>query len=886
MRLNLEDVHFRGPQVFDPTGDNPLCDAPVTQWLFRADPNTPDDYRFAGMVKADGISTGKFTNQVPNGRGPFPGKGGVLRNVRNVPELGVDVCYNPMSGLPQAINVTQMDDVQINYCSAVNLGGAFYLSFRENQPFDGFQHLCWEEDIWGDWDHGWTTSYGQNEAAQEFQKGRLVGNVQTGGGCLSGIDLGNPHVDHFQAAVAAGTNGGGRLMFAANANCIGALKGRPQRGMAQQMFGGGVSFPQIKVFKSLALNSREKGFNLPSRSYHVEDVQTLAVKGAPEICDRTADGTAEGKVPNASGNGMWFNTELGKVSSKGLVRRCNAKDFSIGTPPANPRFIGCHPTGPIRTDLPTTIAPNANIEYRTIAEAYANCRMPHWPEDIDQYLLSWSDFSNLMISAQPAPSENVAKGAIGVLSAPERLDIGDFDSLAPIEIVTPGLEWRMLDYVGTTPTTGFTAAAGTVKDGQHLQLRANASATAGRPQDYYYKVGDQLQKWTIVTAGDAKYPGARKTTVGAGQWSKTAAGPLIASPTTTQQKKGIIYLQWSVDDPGTYVSSAQFFSGSSGRTLRTEITTTAASGYSINFGFGTSGGSTIGGQNTGPLTYGKRYEAYFVVDLTLATANSGLVVREWGTSNFAKQWTTTNNNTGSLIAWEYNHTAGTTDGQGLRLGQPVPMTLYCVAVCAGESLTQDAGLDDGSRVLYDPGSFPPERMGWRGMGLIDNRPAIFILGKTTVSNTGSHPGAWGLTAAAGSLVDVGGVTWEHAPGVGPQLALAIDDMPAVIDEGDTFDVTVRATGSNEALTFTPSLSAGLSLIGGPTFTMAENARTATFQVKANARGSRSVSITNNVGYLNPDQEAPAPVGKTISFIVEPDEGFGDPYMASLRVAPA
>lgn len=880
MALYLEDIHFRGPRVFDPSGDNALCDSPVNQYAYSG-----SDYRYFGMIRADGTSDANFLSKLATGRGPWPGKGGALRNIRNVVigGSGVDVCYNPMNALPQAVNVVQMDNVSINYCSVENLGGGFYVTGKENVPFTGVQKHCWEENLWGDWDHGWTTSYGQTEANQEFQLARSVGNIQTGGGCLSGLDLGNPHVDHFQGYIGGGTNSCMRLMFAANANFIGGIIGQPQRGAAQQMFGGGVSYGQVKVFKSLAINTREKGFNLPSRSYHLEGVQTLAIMKAPDLLDVTSGNV----TPNASGNGMYFNSETGKVTSKGLVRNCNAKDFQpagVGLP-VYPRYIGCRPTGAIRSALPTTIAPNANVDQRSVAEAYTNCRQPDWPEDIDQYLLSWSDFSNLLIVAQPAASENVAKGTTGVLSAPERLSIGDFDTTASIEIVTPGLEWRMMDYVGATATTAFSTSPGTVKDGQHLQLRANAAASAATPKDYYYKVGGQLQKFTIITAGEAKYPAAKKTTVGTGQWAKTAAGALITSPTSDQQKKGMIYLRWSVDDPLSYTTSAQFFSGASGRTMRTEITTTAG-GYSINFGFGTSGGSSVGGQSTGNLTYGKVYEAFFVVDLTIATANSGIVVREVGTANIPKPWTTTNATVANLIAWEYNHTAGTTDGSGLRLGQPVAMTLYCAGVWAGEALSQDAGLDDGSRVLYDPGSFPPERMGWRGTGLSGNRPAIFILGKTAVANTGALGGAWGLTAAAGSLTDVGGVTWENAPGVGPQLALTVDDMPTAINEGDTFDVTVRALGSNEALSITPSLSAGLSLVGGPSFPMGENAKVATFQVKATGRGARSISVANNVGYVNPDQ-ATAAVGKMVSITVLPADGFaGDPHQAGARFAPA
>ena len=156
-------------------------------------------------------------------------------------------------------------------------------------------------------------------------------------------------------------------------------------------------------------------------------------------------------------------------------------------------------------------------------------------------------------------------------------------------------------------------------------------------------------------------------------------------------------------------------------------------------------------------------------------------------------------------------------------------------------------------------------------------------GETAVTNRGkASGGAWSTTA---TLTDVGGHSWSNGTGLGPRMVLGAD-MPIGDNANDTIDIPVRCFGSNEPLSLTPVLSAGLELVGGPTIAIGENARTAIISVKAKAHGNQTVGFINNVGYIN----LPAltlPIGRRLVFAVGPADGYtGNTLVASPRFAPA
>lgn len=877
-RAHFTDVHFEGPREFSPSADDPWGDSPLDYYLYSSDAyGKVKDW--VGMSRADGANISPFiVHGTAAGRGPWPGKATELRNKRYVAEFGTDICYNPLKELPCAITMPFAAEVIMSHCSFRNLGGSYSIDPRQDGSFNVQAEKCWHENIYGDYVHvSGQARAASTEAIVEQWKYREWGTVMTGRGNCAGADLGNPHVDYRQFYGQYFNSYIPRILISNTMNDVGAQTGKPNRAGAQDIFDGGPGVcHQLKVYRHLNTGARDRAYGQSTQSPHVEGLQGLVIPKAPVPINVNSAGV----YPVGANNTFTVGANSASLISRGLVKDTNVAAF-VFNGGANPRLINTKlVTGTINPDnpvnVPATIAPNANVDMRCLAESYANCRQPNWPTDLVDYLNQGMSFADVSVVSIPPTMEGLVPNQT-VTSAKERLHIGDFDAVAPIEIITPGLQWSTYDFIGTTQTQAFSSSPGTVKDGQHLQLRATASANAATGKDYYYKINGQQQKWTIVTAGDWKFPIAIKPATG--QWQRTTTGPIITSPTTLQTQRGAVLMRFSVQKPASPLTGVPFLYGTAGRALQFQITTTDANGYSMNPQFGSYAGSRQGQIPTGKLDYDVVYELFYVADFSLPGNNCGLVIRNAQTAAIVKAWSTITTATGT-IGWDYNQTAN-----GMNLGNNIPMTLHYCAIWAGTTLTQDDGT--GTQVLFDPGLQSAEAEGYRFTGFTGTPPTILLLGETAVSNRASGGvGVGGTWSTNATLTDSGGYVWANPGGIGPKLALAFDDIPSEINAGDTFPVTVKAYGSNEPLTLTPSLGSGLTMVGGPTVAMAENARTVTFQVQATGHGNKTIGVTNNVNYNNPDNLT-IPVGRKITFAPRPANGFaGDPYPISFRLAPA
>ncbi len=882
-RVRMTDMHFEGPREFNPNVADPWGDSPPGYYYLYSSAANGDDDKYNGMCRADGANISPFISKIgAPGRGPWPGVATELRNKRYLAEFGTDICYNALSGLPTGIIMPFAAELIMDYCSFRNLAGGYSADPRKDGSFNVQANKPWFENLYGDYIHISGQGRAQaTEAQSEFWYYKEWGAVMTGQGNCAGQDLGNPHVDYRQFYGTAAANYLPRVMISHSVNDAGGQVGKPHRSGAQDIFdGGGARMHQLKVYKHLNINARDKAYGQSADSLHCEGLQGLVIPKAPKPINVDSAGV----YPAGSNNAFIMGASTGGLLSRGLVKDTNIGSF-VFKYGANPRLVNVkYITGTTNPDapilVPTTIAPDANVEMRCLAESYAKCRQPSWPADIVDFLNSGLNFDDLTVCATPAYLDGAPVGQV-LTSPKERIHIGDFDAVAPIEIVTPGLQWAMYDFVGTGLVTDFNSNPGTVKDGQHLALRVPPIATGVTAKDYYYKINGQLLKWTAVTVGDWKIPKAQKGA--AGQWSKTAAGALISGATDEQNKKGIVLFRWQLPKPATFGSAQHLIFGTSGRTMRVELNTTDLTGYNIDFGFANSGGSRIGTVNTGRLEYDVEYEAFYTMDVSLETNNTGLIVRRVSDQYVMKPWAPTNTTVTLRCAWDYNQVAGA-DGTGFHIAWNNPLILTYLAIVGGVSLLQDDG--NGGMQIYDPGPFSAERLGVRGFGLCGVRPQVFLPGETTPNNRGSA-GAFSVTATAGALTDVGGGVWANPPGTGPKLVIGWDDVPSATNEGETITATLKAYGSNEPFTATLALPAGVTLVGGGnTVTFAENERAKSIQLKFASRGNKTIGVTNNVGYGNPG-DLTLPVGVLLSFTVLPAAGYaGDPYPVTVRFAPA
>ncbi|MBV8237721.1 MAG: hypothetical protein JO221_03015 [Sphingomonas sp.] len=546
-------------------------------------------------------------------------------------------------------------------------------------------------------------------------------------------------------------------------------------------------------------------------------------------------------MPTASGNLLWLGKPGYGPVSRGLIKDSNAAALGV-TAGAAPKLVNIK-TG---AGVPAGAAVDGAGTSASVAESYKKFRQPSSPyPTVAAFLAARDDFSTISMHGEPAPV-TAAEIGVPVTSALERLHVGDFDSTATIEMVTPGLEWREVSFDGVCELQCWTSAPGTVHDGKHLQLRATSAATASTATTFLYKIGGQSQSWSVTTKSAWKFPICAKPETGQWQRSSTGTTAVLPGATATQKKKGIIWARFAVNRPTVDASNKNFLIGTSGRTFRPSITT-SATGYSINWNFGSTAGSGIGQIGVAGLSYGVVYDHFFVLDLSLAANNAGLVVYDVANPTVPKkafttisQSQTTSSGDPIEIGWDFKHA---NNGITFADGIPIP-EFHGLGVWAGESLVADDGTGTGTNIVANPGLLSPETLGINGMGLTGNKPAIFLLGETAPHNRGGD-NDWT------SSVTLASYSWANPPGQGPKLTLTLDALPTGIRVGDTFTVTVRAAGSNEALAVTPTLGTGLMLIGGPSFAMAENARVVSFNVTATATGTPTISIANTVGYANP-----------------------------------
>ncbi|MCW6532289.1 hypothetical protein NED98_18730 [Sphingomonas sp. MMSM20] len=820
LEVHMEDMHFEGPAEYLPSASDGFGDCPKTYYQ-----------NSIGIARADGAkdAANGFTAYQATGRGLWPGET-TYRNKRFDSAIGTDVLYNVRAYMPAGLVARAARKVTVKNSSVRNLGFGINFDCPAGKSFDGLLDMVWFENLYGDWIRTGQMRAPNSMAQTEFQKMRFRGIVMTGCGGMAGGDLGNPHID-FDQHLSANGDYGVRIQIKNAINDVGAQIGKPNRSSMQSHFGGAGPMTQVKIYDSMIAAAQNKVTSLDVHSPHYERLQGLWVPSAPTVIDRTSTGA----VPTGSGNLLWLGKPGYGPASRGLIKDSNAAVLGV-TAGAAPKLINIK-TG---AGVPAGAAVDGAGTSASVAESYKKYRQPSSPyATIAEFLAARDDFSTISMHGEPAPV-TAAEIGVPVTSALERLHVGDFDSTATIEMVTPGLEWREVSFDGVCELQCWTSAPGTVHDGKHLQLRATSASTASTATTFLYKIGGQSQSWSVTTKSAWKFPICAKPETGQWQRSSTGTTAVLPGAIATQKKKGIIWARFAVNRPTVDASNKNFLIGTSGRTFRPSITTNA-SGYSINWCFASPAGGQVGSINTGTLSYGVVYDHFFVVDLTLPANNAGLVVYDVANPTVPKKtFTTISQNVTVDIAWDYKHA---NNGITFADGIPIP-EFHGLGVWAGESLLADDGTGTGTNIVANPGLLSPETLGINGMGLTGKKPALFLLGETAVRNRGTD-NDWTSSATLASY------SWANPPGQGPKLTLAIDPLPVGVTVGGTFTVTVRAIGSNEALAVTPTLGAGLTLVGGPSFAMAENARVASFDVQATAAGKPTISIANSIGYANP-----------------------------------
>lgn len=870
--LDLEDCHFYGPQAMTTVntgyGDSPAAD----NYRICTDASSlpAGDRHLTGTCHEGATPYSVWTGApaVASGRGLPTGQAD-YRNLYVHPTYG-RLLYNEMAGRPAGINGVRLTRFDARHCSFNDLYTCASIVTKKDTPCNFRAYKCW---IGSTYDDQWRYSgdyLGSTDVSQQFVK--LVGCIWGGVTAGSSLDLVNPHNDMLQMFSVTAPALEPNLLIK---NCLfftGSVDGA--RGQMQGQFTQS-RFKGPKLINSYVLGAN-KGTNSDGwESPYVVNVTGL-VPGWFTLSDRKANGSSADLFgagitvkqdtlndPSTAGANGYIAKCVGQLSILGGVKQ--VKNVNV---PAN------------QDDAYMAVALSSRPA--SMAEAFnaVNNKARSGYNDIAEYLNDADNWDNVVARAVPQDVIGIALTGDPVLSYKELIHVGDFGSTATIEMVTPGLQWREWGFDGSTPTADATSAPGTITDHKRLQLIAtNPPTTSATAKTYLYKVNGQYQTWTVVTKSFTQYPAVSKPA--SGQYQKTGAGALIASPTSNQYRRGMIWLRASF--ASQTVSNLNWLVGTATRTLRCSISTDPSKGVAINFAFGNSSGGLVAALGTpgltqaGHLVFNTLYDFFFNVDMTLATGNVGLQVYDVATGNVALQFVPATA-TPTDIAWDYSHAAN-----GLNFANNLQFAeFHGLAVWAGSSLT---GLDDdGNTILVPPPLVVPEVLGYRGAGINGVQPDILILGETAVSNRGKATGGtWSTTSA---LTDVGGRSWSNGTGLGPTMALGADMPLGELNANDVIDIPVRCFGSNEPLNLTPVLSAGLELVGGPTIAMGENARSATVTVKVKAHGNQTIGFTNNVGYINPPALA-LPIGRRLPFTVLPGDGYGgQPYATSVRFAPA
>lgn len=870
IHVQLEEVHFEGLRDLTPTASDGFGDCPTT---YYSNSSSTSDYY--GCCYADGRQDAArgFTNLFTNGRGILAPETD-YRNKKYVAALGADILYNDRVGLPGGLEILRVRSGYIKNCSFRNLGAGFVSDPAAGLSMDFYEELSWYENLYNDWLH-MSGSGSSTEAQTRDQLWRSLAVIKTGAGGISASDLGYPHVDFQQFFNGAAP--GPRLLVKSFFNDAGAQAGKPNRDSMQNHFSGG-SGPssQVKFLDAIMAAAQNKVSDLSPGSGHYERVQGLWVPTAPGVLARTS-----ANVPPVAAGALFQVTKptVG-IASRGLVKDCVAGSFNFKNGAA-PKQVN-NRTAPQGTgaNIPVTIAPDGNTASASIAQSYAKYKSSDDKRaSIVEFLASARDFANFSVHSEPPTVEGLEVNSV-VQSPLEGIHCGDFNAPGVIEIVTPGLQWQELNYDGSAILQAFRADAGTVTDGNKLQLQATTDPNYATPKDYFYKLNGQLQKWTVVTKSGWKTPSISKAEIGQFQRRNNIQPAIIPGATAAQNQKGIIWLRLAVSKPSTAPLTSAAFLGTS-RMLQCKINATTGSTYTLDLQFANSTGGRVGTISSGNLTYDVVYDIFYQVDFTIAANNCGIIIHNSATGAVVKGWTTATQAAGAVIAWDYAHA-----DNGLTFANGIPMSAFgACCVWAGQSLVADDGSGTATNVLVNPGQITPERVGYRGTGLTGARPQIFLLGEPVLTNRGSDPNAWSSTAA---LADVGGVSWANSPGIGPKLSLGWDNLPPIVTEGDVIALTLKTFGSNEPFTATLSLPVGVALVGGGnTIAFAENEQSKVVQLVMSQRGVKAIGVTNNVGYNSPNI-LPAAVGVAISLLVEPDPtaGFaGDQHLVSTRFDP-
>lgn len=831
--LTLENCHFSGPAVMTLTNTG-YGDCP-----------SGGNYRLASGAALAALGVPELANTaregttpwqawknppaVPMGRG-LPAGQADYRNVYVHPTFG-RLLYNEMLGRPGGVSVVRGESVTLTNCSFTDLFTASNLVCKENATTIATYRKC----VFGRcYDDQVRITQGTGSADVSGQFGRYIGCIFTGATIGSGLDLANPHSDVVQSFATVAPYLKPNLLFK---NCLlftgvlDGIRGQRQGLFLQQRTKG------LKVIDTVIVGVN-KGLADISESPYVVGLRALLPSWFgqnPEFEGGPLLGSIVSVNPDTS-------NDPGSAGANGYVAGCVAPFLSVSVDRRGGNILYTGNSDGV-TKGPHTAAPT------TLAAAFDVLNEPTSPKyaDITAFLNAADNWSNFVAQTMPRPATDVPLTGLPVHSYKELIHVGDFGATATIEMVTPGLKWREWDFEGEMLTAAATASAGTITDHNRLELIATDLPTsAATSKTYFYKVNGQLQSWSITTRSAWRFPISAKPETGQWQRSSTGSTAILPGATATQKKKGMIWARFAVGRPATDASNKNFLIGTAGRTFRANITT-SANGYVINWVFGSSSGGVAGAGTTGTLDYGVVYDHFLVVDLSLATNNVGLVVYDVANpTNPKKPFAITSQSltypSGALvdIGWDYNHA---NNAVNFANGIPIP-EFHGLGVWAGESLIADDGTGTGTNVVASPGLLLPEQLGVNGTGLTGTKPAIFLLGETSLHNRGTG-NAWTSSATLGCP------TWANPPGQGPKLTLAIDPLPGGITVGDTFTVTVRSAGSNEPLTVTPTLGAGLTLVGGPSFAMAENARVASFDVQATAAGKPAISIANTTGYANP-----------------------------------
>lgn len=500
----------------------------------------------------------------------------------------------------------------------------------------------------------------------------------------------------------------------------------------------------------------------------------------------------------------------------------------------------------------------------------------------------------------------------------------------PIAFAPPaGVQWQLLDKDETTVLQAYTSAAGNLQAGKYARFKRTSSPSPSTTLTAPITLGGQTFTWSVRTKSNNDYPGANKPatfywTLDNVRLRRAANGDAGGAQTNlaADTKHAIMWLDFSLPaGHGAAAGTYNFVSGSSNRTMRTQLTVVDATRFHFALAFTNSGSGTVATATFLNLTAGKRYRIGMSVDTSQPDASSAVIVGGYNVTDNAQLSSPAGGYTkDALIATTWTNAAGWP-----QFFMNLPIDVYAFWLEFDRSF-QMLGLTPKPGWNYECDEIGPNGEGlwanpahnWTGphdmarsyaasdgvtyngqsyVSLVDDNKGNLPTGAETDNAfwkhvrrkpmfffTGQAGGAVNrgtgnalVAAGSGTLTDLNGKAWPPPLDLAQTLATA-----GKLNTGEPISIIVNATGYPQDVTLTPA-SDKAGAWSGSLLPLGASSVTLTFT--PSAHGNHTVSVTNNKGYTNP-ANLTLPVGRVLPFTISPAAGYsGPPLATSVRIRP-